>query len=86
MSRDHSKLVEKIINKMFELSGHDVQYQQLLGRTDDWYNQYTITEEKETEWIKFGVDAIRKDMKVPKYIAENEMRWIHVTYGLKTIK
>lgn len=83
MSKNYSYLVEILINKMFELSGHRVTYQDVLVRKDDWYNQYTITKDQEEEWIKFGIDVIRKEMKVPKYKAEREMGMVLLNWGLK---
>ena len=86
MAKDYSYLVEILITKMFELAGHQVSYKELMQREDDWYNQYTITEDQQEEWIKFGVDIIRKEMKIPKYKAEREMGMVLVNWGLKCEK
>lgn len=83
MSKNYSYLVEILINKMFELSGHQVTYQDVLGRKDDWYNQYTMTKEQQKDWIEFGIGVIRKEMKVPKYRAKKEMDMVFINWGLK---
>ena len=36
--------LKDIINKMFEIAGHAIRYDDLIGRIDDWYVQYTMTE------------------------------------------
>ena len=33
-----------LIDKMFEFAGHDARYKDVEGRTDNWYQQWTMTE------------------------------------------
>ena len=37
-------IVETILNKMFEIAGHAVTFEDIKGRTDNWYQQWTMTE------------------------------------------
>jgi hypothetical protein len=39
-------IVETLINKMFEIAGHPVTFEDISGRTDNWYQQWTMTEEQ----------------------------------------
>jgi len=32
-----------LINKMFEIAGHEVTYNDIVGRTDQWYTEWTMT-------------------------------------------
>jgi hypothetical protein len=84
MARLNAQEVVKIlINKMFEIAGHDINYEQLLERKDDWYNQYTWTEEQCKEWKKFGTEFLNKKYKMTKKGAESQMAMLNLNYGLK---
>ena len=76
-------IVETIINKMFEIAGHAVTYNDIIGRTDNWYQQWTMTQEQDTEWKEWGVAFLRKTKRWPKYLAEREMAMFSLCYGLK---
>ena len=39
------QLVPDMINKMFEIAGHEVTYDDIKDRKDDWYAQWTMTEQ-----------------------------------------
>lgn len=83
MKKQYPEILEHIIDKMFEISNHPVTYKSLLGRTDPWYTEYEMTKEQEQQWLDYSISYIRTEMKVPKYIAKNNMVFIHLTYGLK---
>lgn len=72
-----------IINKMFEIAGHDVTYDDVKGRQDDWYTQWTMTMEQSDEWKDWGISEMRKRFRYPKKWAEKEMGWITLMWGLK---
>jgi hypothetical protein len=72
-----------IINKMFEIAGHDVTYDNIKDRKDDWYTQWTMTMNQSKEWESWGVDYLRKNLKMHKVLAEKEMRWVSLQWGLK---
>ena len=40
------EIVRTIINKMFEIAGHNVTYDDIKDRKDNWYQQWTMTEEQ----------------------------------------
>jgi ABC-type multidrug transport system ATPase subunit len=35
---------------MFEIAGHSTTFEDIKGRTDNWYQQWTMTEEQNKEW------------------------------------
>lgn len=72
-----------LINEMFKIAGHDVGFEDIKDRKDGWYTQWSMTEEQNQEWVKFGVDLIKKTLKINKKLAEREMQWFNLNYGLK---
>lgn len=80
---DAQQVVKILINKMFEIAGYDVKYEQLLERKDDWYNQYTWSEEQNKEWRQWGEDFLYKKYKRTKKGAQSEMAMFDLNYGLK---
>jgi len=80
---DAQQVVKILINKIFEIAGHDIKYEQLLERKDDWYNQYTWTEEQQNEWIKWGEEFLYKKYARTKKGAQTEMAMFNLNYGLK---
>jgi hypothetical protein len=45
MKQDKGKLILKeLIDKMFELAGHPLKFEDVEGRKDNWFQQYTMTE------------------------------------------
>ena len=79
----HQIFVKDIINKMFEIAGHDVTYDVIKDRKDDWYTQWTMTVDQNNEWNKWGVSEIQKRFRYNKKWAEKEMAMITLMWGLK---
>jgi hypothetical protein len=77
------KLLVDIINKMFEIAGHNVTFDDIKDRKDDWYNQWTMTEEQYEQWRKWGSKEIKKLMKLTDVYADRQMAMIGLNYGLK---
>jgi len=75
--------LEDILNKMFEIAGHKVTYEDIKGRQDDWYTQWTMSPEQNDEWQNWGVEYLRKNLKFNKKVAQTEMAWISLMWGLK---
>jgi hypothetical protein len=71
------------INKMFEIAGHDVTFDDIKDRKDDWYTQWTMTMDQNDEWKEWGVTEIRKRFRYNKKWAEKEMGMITLMWGLK---
>ena len=77
------KAVVDLINQMFIIAGHDVTYDDIAGRKDDWYAQWTMTVAQAEEWKKWGENYLRKNLKMNKYLAEREMAMVNLMWGLK---
>ena len=75
--------VKDVINKMFEIAGHDVTYEDIKDRKDDWYTQWTMTMEQSDQWKEWGVEEIKKRFRYNKKWAEKEMGMIILMWGLK---
>ena len=75
--------IKDIINKMFEIAGHQVTYDDIKDRKDDWYSQWTMTTEQNDEWKKWGIAEIKKQFRYNTLTAEREMGMISLMWGLK---
>ena len=77
------KLLIDLINKMFEVAGHNVTFEDIKDRKDDWYNQWTMTEDQYNEWRKWGSKQIKKVMKLTDVYADRQMAMVGLNWGLK---
>jgi outer membrane cobalamin receptor len=77
------KSVQDLINKMFEIAGHEVTFDDIKGREDSWYTDWTMTEEQYKQWIEWGAEHIRKSKRLRKEKAKHAMAWFGLNYGLK---
>lgn len=85
LSKDQKKerMVIDLINKMFEIAGHSVTYNDVKDRKDDWYTDWTMTMEQNDEWKKWGKKYLMKELRMYAKIAEKEMSMISFMWGLK---
>ena len=72
-----------IINQMFVVAGHEVTFEDIKGRKDDWFTQWTMTVAQSEEWREWGIAYLRKNLKMNKGLAEKEMTWFNLQWGLK---
>ena len=72
-----------IINQMFVIAGHEVTFEDIKDRKDDWFTQWTMTVAQSEEWRAWGIAYLRKNLKMNKKLAEKEMAWFNVQWGLK---
>jgi len=77
------QLLKELIDKMFEIAGHDLKFEDVEGRTDNWYQQYTMTEAQNEEWRKWGTELIAKKHRFGKRYADRQMRYLDLYCGLK---
>ena len=80
-----TQILKEIIDKMFEIAGHPLKYEDVEGRTDNWFQQYTMTESQNKEWRDWGIKFLTKKRRWPKKMAEREMTMLDVYCGLKTV-
>lgn len=78
-----TQAVIMILNKMFEIAGHNVTYDDIKDRKDDWFTQWTMTEAQNDEWKEWGIQEIRKRFRYSKEWAKKEMNMISLMWGLK---
>ena len=76
-------IVETLINKMFEIAGHSVTFEDIKERQDNWYQQWTMTEEQNKEWREWGMKYLKKQKRLVKHYAERQMAMFDLCYGLK---
>lgn len=76
------EVVKELIDKMFEIAGHDVRYEDLTNQDDQWYLKWSMTHEQQEEWIKWGSTYLAKQLRIPRYMAEREMDMFNFNYGL----
>lgn len=83
MRKKKIDVAETLINKMFEIAGHNVTYDDIKERKDNWYQQYTMTEQQNKEWREWGISFLKKQGGVLKARADKEMAFFDLMYGLK---
>ena len=83
LSREEKKekAVVDLINQMFIIAGHDVTYDDILGK-DKWFMEYSMTVEQGEEFREWGEKYLRKNLKMNKALAEKEMMWFNLQWGL----
>jgi len=77
------KAVIDLINQMFIIAGHQVTYDDVKDRKDNWFQQWEMTVQQSDEWKKWGIEYLRKNLKINKASAEKEMLWVNLMWGLK---
>ena len=77
------KFIQDAINKMFEIAGHDVTYDDIKNREDNWYQQWTMTMSQNNEWREWGVNELKKRFRYTKKLAQKEMGMVTLMWGLK---
>ena len=77
------QLVPDMINKMFEIAGHQVTYDDVIDRKDDWYCQWTMTEQQYDEWKLWGKKYLMKNLRMYAKMAERQMAMVGLMWGLK---
>ena len=51
-----------------------------------WYTKYVVTPEQESNFIQWGVEYLITKLDLPRKLAENEMNWFVLQWGLKSTK
>jgi hypothetical protein len=77
------QLLKELIDKMFEIAGHNLKFEDVEGRKDNWFQQYTMTETQNEEWKEWGTKLLVKKCCYGKKLADREMRMLDLYCGLK---
>ena len=72
-----------IINKMFEIAGHKVTYDDIKDRKDAWYADWTMTVAQDEEWKKWMQEYFIKECKMIKGLVSREAAMVSLMWGLK---
>jgi hypothetical protein len=75
--------VVDLINKMFEIAGHSVTYEDVKDRKDAWYSEWTMTMEQYEEWKRWGEKYLQKKLNMYPKSAEKQMSYVGLMWGLK---
>jgi hypothetical protein len=75
--------VVDLINKMFEIAGHNITYEDIKGRQDAWYTEWTMTTQQNEEWMEWGRKYLQNHLKMYSKAAKKEMSMVALMWGLK---
>jgi hypothetical protein len=75
--------VVDLINEMFKIAGHNVTYDDIKDRKDNWFNDWTMTVDQYNEWRMWGKKYLQKKLNLYAKQAEREMSWVGLMWGLK---
>jgi len=75
------KVFKDLINQMFIIAGHNVTYDDIV-EVDQWFNKYSMTVEQDEEFKAWGKRYLMKTLRMRATIAEKEMRWFSMQWGL----
>lgn len=78
-----NQAVVDLINEMFKIAGYNVTYDDIKDRKDDWYAQWTMTEQQYDEWKRFGEKYLKTKLKYNQKTARMEMAFFGLNYGLR---
>ena len=78
-------LLKELIDKMFEIAGHPLKFEDVEGRKDNWFQQHTMTEAQNKEWRDWGTKFLNKKRRWGKKLASREMAMLDLYCGLKTV-
>lgn len=70
-----------LVNK--QLEPFSVTYEDVKSNPD-WYMEYRTTEKAEQDFIEWGTELIRKELRLNKKMARMEMSWFILQWGLTT--
>ena len=76
-------MVKDIINTMFIIAGHDVSYEDIKDRKDQWYYDWTMTPEQEDKWMEWMVGYLRKHRSLTNRYAQTSASMYNLMWGLK---
>lgn len=75
------KVFLELIN--LQLKPHGKTYDDVVGQ-HDWYMKFNTTREKEQDFIKEAIKIVRTKLRMNKSIAEKEVNWFILQWGLTT--
>ena len=84
MNNKHSRsIVEHLINKMFEYAHIPQTYDDIKDRKDEWYKEFTMTQEESDAFKDYAIRYLRRELKTGYYKADTEYQWFDLMWGLR---
>jgi len=84
---DYYKKIKKVktnlLEKMFNMVGLEYKEKENKFRSENWFMEHCWTEEEQDKFKEFGINFLRKELKMSKYGAEREMSMFILNYGWK---
>ena len=80
--REKTKEVFKELVNL-QLEPHNKTYEDVVG-DPEWYMKYPTTREAEKAFQEEGVKILREKLRMSKKLAEQEMSWFILQWGLTT--
>lgn len=77
------RMVVDMINEMFRIAGHEVTYDDVKDRKDNWFQDWTMTMAQNDEWQRWGKKYLQKNLNMYARMAERQMAMISLMWGLK---
>ena len=71
-----------LINQMFIIAGHEVTFEDIKDRKDNWFMDWTMTIAQGEEFKKWGKKYLMKNLRTSANAAEREMQWFCLQWGL----
>ena len=78
-----NQAVVDLINEMFIIAGHAVNYDYIKDRKDAWYTEWTMTMQEYEDWKLWGKKYLMKNLRLGAKDAERQMMWVGLQWGLK---
>jgi len=77
------KIVRHLIDKMFEYAQLPQRYDDIKDRKDEWYREYTMTQEQSDSFKDYAIRYLKRELKSSYYKADTEYQWFDLMWGLK---
>ena len=76
-------IIKELIDAMFAIAGHDVTFEDIKGRKDQWYMEWSMTPEQEEKWMEHMVKYFRKHRSMTIRHAQTSASMFNLMWGLK---
>jgi hypothetical protein len=83
MRPNSQKIVEHLINKMFEYAHIPQTFNDIKDRKDEWYREFTMTQEESNAFKDYAIRYLKRELKTGYYKADTEYQWFDLMYGLR---
>ena len=72
--------IKDLINEMFKIAGHDVTYDDIKDRKDEWYREFTMTQEESNAFKDYAIRYLKRELKTGYYKADTEYQWFDLMW------